>query len=163
MTNLSRRPWSYRNQFKSVDWFVYDHDLRRERVKRICANYLTSVPLNSSENLWYLDDFKGNGSFLILSNALNITSKIWWQTFNGISLQKISFYRTNIYLFKVNNRNTRKRCNTCSKLTTKTAERRQWPRSSAFIVNFEHISHLFLLLSIVDFQQVNVSWVREIK
>ena len=32
---------------------------------------------------------------------------------------------TNIYLFKVNNRNTRKRCEICSKLTTKTPERRQ--------------------------------------
>ena len=31
----------------------------------------------------------------------------------------------NIYLFKVNNRNTRKRCETCSKLTIKTPERRQ--------------------------------------
>ena len=31
----------------------------------------------------------------------------------------------NIYLFKVNNRNTRKRCEICSKLTIKTPERRQ--------------------------------------
>ena len=30
----------------------------------------------------------------------------------------------NIYLFKVNNRNSRKRCNICSKLTIKTPERR---------------------------------------
>ena len=30
----------------------------------------------------------------------------------------------NIYLFKVNNRNTRTRCETCSKLTIKTPERR---------------------------------------
>ena len=39
----------------------------------------------------------------------------------------------NIYLFKVNNRNTRKRCETCSKLTIKTPERRQWRRSGVFI------------------------------
>ena len=31
----------------------------------------------------------------------------------------------NIYLFKVNNRNTRKRYEICSKLTIKTPERRQ--------------------------------------
>ena len=31
-----------------------------------------------------------------------------------------------IYLFKVNNRNTRTRCEICSKLTIKTPERRQW-------------------------------------
>ena len=30
-----------------------------------------------------------------------------------------------IYLFKVNNRNTRKRCEFCLKLTIKTPERRQ--------------------------------------
>ena len=31
----------------------------------------------------------------------------------------------NIYLFNVNNRSTRKRCEICSKLTIKTPERRQ--------------------------------------
>ena len=31
-----------------------------------------------------------------------------------------------IYLFKVNNRNTRTRCEICSKLTIKTPERRHW-------------------------------------
>ena len=44
------------------------------------------------------------------------------------------------YMFKVNNRNTRTRCEIC-----------QWRRSSAFIVNFEHIS-------IVTFEQVNADW-----
>ena len=55
-----------------------------------------------------------------------------------------------IYLLKVNNRNTRTRCEICSKLT-KTPERRQWRRSGIFIVNFEHISDLvlvFLLLTL---------------
>ena len=55
-----------------------------------------------------------------------------------------------IYLLKVNNRNTRKRCEICSKLTIKIPERRQWRRSGIFIVNFEHILHLalvFLLLT----------------
>ena len=47
-----------------------------------------------------------------------------------------------IYLRKVNNRNTRTRCDVCSKLTIKTPEQRQWRRSGVFIVNFEHISHL---------------------
>ena len=47
-----------------------------------------------------------------------------------------------IYLLKVNNRNTRARCEICSKLTIKTLERRHWRRSGVFIVNFEHILHL---------------------
>ena len=41
-----------------------------------------------------------------------------------------------IYLLKVN-RSTRTRCETCSKLTIKTPERRH--------VNFEHMSHLVLV------------------
>ena len=50
-----------------------------------------------------------------------------------------------IYLLKVNNRNTRTRCEICSKLTIKTPERRHWRRSGVFIVTFEHISRLFLV------------------
>ena len=55
-------------------------------------------------------------------------------------------YSVNIYLFKVNNRNIGKRCQICSKLTTKTIEWRQWRLSGSFIVNFGHISHAFLEL-----------------
>ena len=54
-------------------------------------------------------------------------------------------------MFKVNNGNTRTRCEICSKLTIKIPERRQWRRSGVFIVNFEHILHLilvFLLLTL---------------
>ena len=54
-----------------------------------------------------------------------------------------------IYLFKVNNRNTRTRCELCSKLTIKISERHHWRRSVVFVVNFEHISHLFLVLQLL--------------
>ena len=56
-----------------------------------------------------------------------------------------------IFLLKVSNRNTRTRCEICSKLTIKTPERRQWRRSNVFIVNFKYISQLvlvFLLLTL---------------
>ena len=56
-----------------------------------------------------------------------------------------------IYLPKVNYRNTRPRCEICSKLTMKTPEGRQWRRSVVFMINFEHISHhalVFLLLTL---------------
>ena len=70
--------------------------------------------------------------------------------------------RVNIYLLKVNNRNTRKRCEICSKLTIKPPERRQWLHSGVFIVKFEHVSHL-LLVNMWMFvtgksEQVNVRW-----
>ena len=63
----------------------------------------------------------------------------------------------NIYLFKFNNRITRKRCEIRPKTIIKTAER-HWRRSGVFIVNFEHIWHLFRNVSIVELEQVNVSW-----
>ena len=61
----------------------------------------------------------------------------------------------NIYLFVVNNGNTRKRCKICSKSTIKSPQR----RSTVFIVNFEHISYIFTPfsnVSIVGFEQVSV-------
>ena len=51
----------------------------------------------------------------------------------------------NTYLLKVSNSYTRKRRKICSKLTIKTPEWCQWRRSGVLIVNFKHISLLFLL------------------
>ena len=48
-------------------------------------------------------------------------------------------------MFKVNNRNTRARCEICSKLTKKIPEQCQWRDSSVFFVNSEHIPHLALV------------------
>ena len=69
----------------------------------------------------------------------------------------ISIISAGIYLLKVNKRNTRTRCELCSKLTIKIPERCQWPGSGIFIVNFEHISHL-ADVSFVNFEQVNAGW-----
>ena len=68
------------------------------------------------------------------------------------------------YMFKVNNRDIRTRCEIRSKLTIKTSERRRWRRSVLFIVNFEHILHssilpIYFSVSIVNLEQVNTSWV----
>ena len=58
-----------------------------------------------------------------------------------------------IYLIKVYNRDARERCEICSKFTIKTPERRYWRRSGAFIVNFEHISHLVLVFLLLTFSR----------
>ena len=91
---------------------------------------------------------------------LRLTISELWQpplklTVHNVYFPLIEFKCTDspagIYLFKVNDRNTRTRREICSKLTIKTPERRQWRRSGIFIVNFEHISHLvlmFLLLTL---------------
>ena len=59
---------------------------------------------------------------------------------------------TNNYMFKVIDRNTRTRCEICSKFLINTPERCNWSRSGVFIVNFKHIWHLalvFLLLTLI--------------
>ena len=75
----------------------------------------------------------------LLSISLNLSRR------NALTFrEKCNCYRwftANIYLIKVNSRNTRKRW----KLTIKTPDRLHWCRSGVFIINFEHISHLFLV------------------
>ena len=61
-------------------------------------------------------------------------------------------------MVKVNNRNTRTRCEICSKLTTKTPERCHWRRSDVFSIKFVHLVLHFTPCSsfyIVEFEQVN--------
>ena len=56
------------------------------------------------------------------------------------------------YMSKVNYRNTRTRCEICSKLTVKTPERRLasfWYLN----INFEHISHLVLVFLLLPFSK----------
>ena len=58
----------------------------------------------------------------------------------------------NIYLFKIDNRNTRKCCEICSKLRM-TPEQHRCHLSSIFIVYYEHIPHQFFILSVVEFEK----------
>ena len=77
-------------------------------------------------------------SFLLLAIFLNRFIQMFDKVLNTPLI-----YPAGIYMFKVNNRNTRARCEICStiKLTTETPERRHWytPCSSVSIVNFEHV------------------------
>ena len=62
----------------------------------------------------------------------------------GLALKKLTPVLANIYLFKVNNRNTRR-------------------RSGVFIVNFEYISQLIFSVIIVDFEKLNLfcGWLKD--
>ena len=63
-----------------------------------------------------------------------------------IRLVETEFIPTGDCMFKVNKRNSRTRCETCSKLIIKTLERLWCLYCGVFVVNFEHISHLILVL-----------------
>ena len=68
-----------------------------------------------------------------------------------------------IYLFKVNNKNSRKvrnniRALSISKLTMKTPEWSQWRRFDDFIGNFEQIWVTDLMFPLLIFEQVIASW-----
>ena len=62
-------------------------------------------------------------------------------------------------MFKVNNRNTRTRCEIGSKLTLKIPELGHWRRSGVLIVDFEHFTPCSSV-SIVHFEQVNAGLVK---
>ena len=64
-----------------------------------------------------------------------------------------------IYLFQVNNRNTRTRCKICSKLTIKPPEWHNWFYSGVFIFNSEQILYFFFTVIVITFQLVNLHWV----
>ena len=60
-------------------------------------------------------------------------------------------------MLKVNNRNSRRRCEVCLELTIKAPERPHRRRSGIFLVN---IFHTFSSGFIVNFEQVNVTRAR---
>ena len=66
----------------------------------------------------------------------------WLRLSNSSFIVESRLHPSNVYLFKVNNRNTRKRFEKCSKLTIKTPKQHQWCLSGVFGISFEHF-HLF--------------------
>ena len=63
-------------------------------------------------------------------------------------------YPENIYLFKVHNRNSRKRCEICSKVTME-PKRHQCRHSSVLLLTL-NIFHTLFSVSIAGFEQLNV-------
>ena len=61
-------------------------------------------------------------------------------------------YSSGIYLFKVNNGNTKTMREICSKLTIKTPE----PRPGIFIVHFDQISYIVLLFPLFTLNEPNI-------
>ena len=117
--------------------------------------------VHSTWQLASIHEYRGNIKLIGSSNSVFLFRKIvafcpsnMWPPYiityktvmlNHKNIRKNS--QADIYLFKVHIRNFSERCVICSKLTIKTAGRRQWRWrcSGVLIVNFEHISQLFQL------------------
>ena len=95
-------------------------------------------------------------ALLLQSNRLNETmstlafrlKSVWWV--GKLNSEVIRPNPAGINMVRVNNKNTNTMCEICSKLTLKKPERRQWRRSGVFIVNFEHILHLVIVLLLLS-------------
>ena len=97
-----------------MDWFVYDNSLRHERVKQRTDEHLELVGMYSSAYVYFSQHWF---RYLVIYCSRYIKPDM--KEITGIA---------NIYMFKVNSRNTRKKCDICSKLTIKTPERRHLVR-----------------------------------
>ena len=103
--------------------------------------------------------FKVSGINTTLRSLIDVVFVSLLSTLN-ILIRNINL--ANIYLFKVNNRNSTKRCEICSKLTIKIPKRRQRCCSRIFIVKFEHITHLFLVFLLLILNKQMFAWWRRL-
>ena len=122
----------------------------------LSGNFRTDVPLMlngkfSSVNCLFLSDLAKCSMHLEAFSWLFSNISIVQRNLDGFF--KINLfcwiyvnpYPANIFLFKVNNGNTRKMCEEIYWKLIKTPEGCQWLRSGVFIVSSEHISYLFLM------------------
>ena len=107
---------------------------------------------------WFLFNFIALHLFLSIFGSKHWIF-IWFRYFTIATFRYFAMlllqhlFQAGNCMFKVHNRNARTRCEISSKLTIKTPQRRHWRCSGVFIVNSEHISHLFLV-----FLLLNLSW-----
>ena len=128
-----------------ISLFVSVHerlDLITEKYETL-ANSMTGS-IEKPEKLYLEKLEKVDGHSSEGADNTNVSSKGIKKPCKSVTMS----YPVGIYMFKVNNRNTRTRCEISSKLTIKTPE---WRRSGVFIIDFEYILHLvlmFLLLTL---------------
>ena len=101
-------------------------------------------------NICYFLSFLSTSKHNLKSQGVSVAFKGWRK--RALALNRLMTFDFPAFncMFKVNNRNTRSRSEICSDVTMKTPERcqchRQWRRSVAFIVIFQHVTHLVLVL-----------------
>ena len=73
----------------------------------------------------------------ILDHSKDCVEVYYLRNYNKVSQSAITSSKVTIETLE-------QRCEICSKLTIKPPKQLHWRRFGSFIVNFEHISHLFL-------------------
>ena len=114
-----------------MNGFLYDDGPRHERVKKRLL--YSCFPVIFTE--------------ILRANFL--------QNISGLCIPH-NIYPVNMYLFKVNNSNTRKRCDTYLKITIKARERCHRSLSGIFFCWLWNYYTPFFNASVVDFEQTNV-------
>ena len=107
------------------------------------------VRCEGMNKIWKREGKQYRDGFHKIGRVRNPLPTMCCQSPSTLTHDLILTYPVNNYLLKVNNRNTRKRYEICSKLTIKIREQRQWHRSGVFNVIFKHISHLFLVFPLL--------------
>ena len=115
--------WKSKVSFPSIK--IFDH---KTSLKFHCFLFRDRF---FKESLKYLLDDGSSTSINTLSLFANISKKLKVRQYTGFLYIKQTSWKVfvnipaGIYLLKVNNRNTRTRCEICSKLIIKISERRQ--------------------------------------
>ena len=118
-------------------WWILGHWLPSGRSY---GEKKTAIQKHSLNLWWHQQKFK------VKDYWKYILGFCWPWTLTVSNFKSLKYPSRQMHVQKVNNRNTRTRCEICSMLTIKTSERRNWHRSGVFTVNSGHISHLVLIL-----------------
>ena len=97
---------------------------------------------------------KTSGYYCVRKSYLGILCMCW----NNEEFVFLKTNLANIYLFKINNGNTRKSWEVCSNLTSKAPDRRHGRHSGDFIVNFEVTLQIFVLFLLLTLNRKIFSW-----
>ena len=135
----------YRTPPDDCFWCIHRDDRRLRKYK---------IKLRNDRRNVLLLDYEDQRQHICLINFYLIIAWIFCTP---------NYFPGNIYLFKINNKNTRKRCEICSELTIKTPEWRHWRRSGVFIVNFELILHLFLVFLLLTWNKLMLAGFMQLK
>ena len=123
------------------------------------TKYRNQAKLDKTRKLWHL----------LLRDIWSLLPKLYfWKEYWGLGYVSIwirgfpDIYTANIYLLKVNNKNTRKKVWNIFKVNNKNT-RTMLVTSFGVLLLTLNTYHTFFSVSIADIGQVNVSWVHILK